>query len=91
MAHEVKSESDSGRLGEPTALLIGSWSLLLSTKGSVAHRLAGRAFAVLMAVTAATTSFIPGEVIAGVDVGPLVLAGLFTLAPGRIVYRMLFP
>ncbi len=115
------------------AFLIGSWSLFLSTKGSVAHRIAGRAFAVLMAVTAATTLFIPGSVLVSVGVGPfrfspihllvpltavglwrgiaairrgdlalhrqsmqrlylgaLVIAGLFTLAPGRVAYRMLF-
>ena len=115
------------------AFLIGSWSLFLSTPGSVAHRLAGRTFGVLMAATALGTVFIAGSVGPHLDVGPLrfslihlfipltahglwkglraarrgdvaahrrhmrglyggalVLAGLFTLAPGRILYRVLF-
>ncbi len=41
--------------GSPPAFLLGSWTLFLSRKGRVAHR----------------------------------LAGLFTLAPGRILYRVL--
>jgi uncharacterized membrane protein len=114
------------------AFVLGSWTLFLSRKGSDAHRLAGRAFGVLMAATALSTVFIAGSVGPHLDVGPLrfslihlfipvtvrglwkgvgaarrgdvaahrghmrglylgalVLAGLFTLAPGRILYRVL--
>jgi uncharacterized membrane protein len=84
------------------AFLIGGWSLSISRPGSVAHRAAGRVFAALMAITAATTVFIPSHFGVALTAGPLrmspirlffgsiVIAGLFTLLPGRRLHHFLF-
>lgn len=115
------------------AFLIGGWSLFISRPGSPAHRAAGRVFAALMAITAATTIFIPSHFGFALTAGPLrmspihlfipltahglwsgirairageverhraimrrlffgsiVIAGLFTLLPGRRLHAFLF-
>jgi|JI10StandDraft_1071094.scaffolds.fasta_scaffold1484708_1 uncharacterized membrane protein len=115
------------------AFLLGLWLLLLSLKGSTAHRSAGVLYLALMYATAISALFIPNAVGPGLQVGPLrfgfihlfivlttfglaramlairrgdvqqhgksmrgvyvgglLIAGLFTLAPGRILYRVLF-
>lgn len=115
------------------AFVLGGWSLFISRPGSTAHRLAGRLFAVLMAVTALTTVFIRSHFGFALDLGPLrmspihlfipltahglwtgigairagqvarhraimrrlffgaiVIAGLFTLLPGRTLHHALF-
>ena len=115
------------------AFLIGGWSLFVSRPGSTAHRVAGRVFAVLMAITATTTVFIQSHFGFALTAGPLrmspihlfipltahglwsgirairageierhraimrrlffgsiVIAGLFTLLPGRRLHSFLF-
>jgi uncharacterized membrane protein len=63
------------------AFLIGSWSLFISRPGSPAHRRAGRVFAVLMAITATTTVFIPSHFGFSLAVGPLRLSPIHLLIP----------
>lgn len=115
------------------AFVLGLWLMFASRKGSPAHRLAGRAYLVLMVVTAITAVFITSSFPFSVPVGPLrfspihlfvvltltgcwrawtavkrgdlvthqkavrgtffgalVIAGAFTLLPGRIMHALLF-
>jgi len=115
------------------AFALGTFQLFVSRKGSVAHRAAGKAYLVLMSVTAVAATFIPsfssvslglgplrlglihlfvpltvwsvwrtrralrdGDIRAhrasmqGLYIGGMLIAGLLTFAPGRIMYRMFF-
>lgn len=63
------------------AFLLGGWSLFISRPGSTAHRLAGRAFAALMAVTALTTVFIRSHFGFSVDVGSLRMSPIHLFIP----------
>jgi uncharacterized membrane protein len=115
------------------AFFLGAWQLLASRKGSSSHRLIGKIYLGLMAVTAGAAFFIPsfssfslgigplrlglihlfipltvngiwqtrralrtGNIAAhkasmrGLYIGGLIIAGLLTFVPGRIMYRMFF-
>lgn len=106
------------------AFALGTWLLLLSRKGSPAHRVAGAIYLILMGLTAVDALFVRsldpphlsvvhlfvpltlvsavaalwairrGNVRAhrawmlGLYVGGLLVAGAFTLAPGRLLHRI---
>jgi len=108
------------------ALVIGTWLILFSVKGAMAHRILGVSYLVLMTVTAISSLFIheinvgglspihlfiPATlfgVLAGVSaarhgdivrhkramlglyVGGLLIAGVLTFAPGRLMHRLFF-
>jgi uncharacterized membrane protein len=64
------------------AVLIGAW-VLAARKGTPAHRLAGRGWAIAMAVTATSSFFIPAQVLPVATplgpFGPIHLLSAFTL------------
>lgn len=73
------------------AFVLGTWLLFGSTKGSSWHRTAGKAYLVLMAVTAAAATFIRSFADLSVTVGPLKLGliHLFVLLTFHGVYGAL--
>jgi uncharacterized membrane protein len=64
------------------AVLIGAW-VLAARKGTPAHRLAGRGWVIAMAVTAASSFFIPAQLLPVATplgtFGPIHLLSAFTL------------
>lgn len=73
------------------AFLLGTWLLFGSTKGSPWHRLAGKTYLVLMAVTAAAATFIRSFADLSITIGPLKLGliHLFVLLTFHGVYGAL--
>lgn len=115
------------------AFFLGTWLIVFSTKGSAYHRLAGKAYLTLMAVTAVAALFVrsfsawsltfgpfklglihlfvlltahgiwqtlralaAGDIAAhrgsmkGMYFGAMIVAGLLSLVPGRLMHRLLF-
>ncbi len=115
------------------AFFLGAWLLVVSRKGSDAHRLAGKIYLTLMFATAVVAFFIPSFMSVSLGAGPLrlglihlfipltifsvwrtrkalregnikahrasmmglyfgglVIAGLLTFIPGRIMFRIFF-
>jgi uncharacterized membrane protein len=73
------------------AFLLGTWLLFFSTKGSPYHRLAGKTYLTLMAVTAFAALFIRSFAGWSVTVGPLKLGliHLFILLTYQGIWRTL--
>ncbi len=63
------------------AFVLGTWLLFGSTKGSRHHRLVGKVYLVLMAVTAIAATFIRSFADFSVDVGPLRLGLIHLFVP----------
>lgn len=73
------------------AFALGTWLLFLSAKGSPRHRLLGKVYLALMAVTAVAATFIRSFADLSVTVGPLKLGliHLFVLLTFHGVYGAL--
>lgn len=63
------------------AFFLGAWLLLASRKGSPRHRMIGRVYLVLMAVTAVAATFIRSFSGVSVEVGPLRLGLIHLFVP----------
>ncbi len=63
------------------AFVLGTWLLFASTKGSRHHRLVGKVYLVLMAVTAIAATFIRSFADFSMDVGPLRLGLIHLFVP----------
>lgn len=72
------------------ALVVGALQFFLP-KGTRRHRSVGWVWVLLMAVVAISSFFIHSMRWVG-PFGPIhLLAGLFTFAPGRVLFNVLFP
>jgi uncharacterized membrane protein len=63
------------------AFVLGAWSLFVSEPGSRAHRITGRVFALLMAVTALTAVFIRSPFGFSLQLGPLQMSPIHLFVP----------
>jgi uncharacterized membrane protein len=63
------------------AFFLGAWQLLASRKGSSSHRLIGKIYLGLMAVTAAAAFFIPSFSSFSLGIGPLRLGLIHLFIP----------
>jgi uncharacterized membrane protein len=53
------------------AFVLGTWMIFASKKGSPVHRSVGKAYLLLMSITAVAAIFIREPSLAGMDIGPL--------------------